>query len=215
MPRAATSAPSVDADAPPKRKGSRYWPWAQRMARTFALDVEKCPKCHGRMKLVALVQDPKRSPASCDTSASRASPPSAPPPERRPTPRPPSCGDSPSATTRPDHAANARVRPRGEIQPQSSRMRAARSSTRAHPKTFRRVREGFSTRPRLAKPRLFRLRSHHVGLHLAIQSAALTWTMLGPSSTGKVGPDACLIVRISTVSTRAWQDPHPQVPRSQ
>ena len=43
----------------PKRKGSRDWPWAQLMARSFALDVEKCPKCAGRMKLVALVQDPK------------------------------------------------------------------------------------------------------------------------------------------------------------
>ena len=29
------------------------------MARAFALDVEKCPKCGGRMKLMALVQDPK------------------------------------------------------------------------------------------------------------------------------------------------------------
>ena len=46
-------------DEKPKRKGSRYWPWAQLMARSFALDVEKCPKCEGRMKLVALVQDPK------------------------------------------------------------------------------------------------------------------------------------------------------------
>ena len=196
-------------------EGGVKWPWAQRMARTFALDVDKCPKCEGRMKLVALVQDPKSIARFLRHLGEPRATSAAPPPERRPTPRPPSCGDSPSATTRPDHAANARVRPRGEIQPQSSRMRAARSSTRAHPKTFRRVREGFSTRPRLAKTRLFRLRSHHVGLHLAIQSAALTWTMLGPSSTGKVGPDACLIVRISTVSTRAWQDPHPQVPRSQ
>ena len=46
-------------DDKPKRKGSHDWPWAQLMARTFALDVEKCPKCDGRMKLVALVQDPK------------------------------------------------------------------------------------------------------------------------------------------------------------
>jgi len=27
------------------------------MARSFAIDVEKCPKCEGRMKLVALVED--------------------------------------------------------------------------------------------------------------------------------------------------------------
>ena len=29
------------------------------MARAFAVDVEKCSKCEGRMKLVALVRDPK------------------------------------------------------------------------------------------------------------------------------------------------------------
>ena len=40
-------------------EGGVNWPWAQLMARSFALDVEKCPKCNGRMKLVTLVQDPK------------------------------------------------------------------------------------------------------------------------------------------------------------
>ena len=59
VPRQAAAEDDADSDAKPKRKGSRYWPWAQLMARTFALDVEKCPKCQGRMKLVALVQDPK------------------------------------------------------------------------------------------------------------------------------------------------------------
>ena len=43
----------------PKRKGGRYWPWAKLMARTFAVDVEQCPKCQCRMKLIALVQEPK------------------------------------------------------------------------------------------------------------------------------------------------------------
>ncbi len=59
VPHAAPPANDVESDGKPKRKGSRYWPWAQLMARTFAIDVEKCPKCEGRMKLVALVQDPK------------------------------------------------------------------------------------------------------------------------------------------------------------
>ena len=40
-------------------EGGVKWPWAQLMARSFALDVDKCPKCNGRMKLVTLVQDPK------------------------------------------------------------------------------------------------------------------------------------------------------------
>ena len=59
VPHAAKPANDVESDDKPKRKGSRYWPWAHRMARTFAIDVEKCPKCEGRMKLVALVQDHK------------------------------------------------------------------------------------------------------------------------------------------------------------
>jgi hypothetical protein len=41
------------------KKGSRYWPWAALMARTFKVDVEQCPRCEGRMKLVALVQEKK------------------------------------------------------------------------------------------------------------------------------------------------------------
>ena len=143
-------------------EGGVRWPWAQRMARTFALDVDKCPKCEGRMKLVALVQDPKRSPASCDTSASRASP--------RPRPRQ-------SAARLPDRgpAATHPRRPRGLITPPTpacareakfgrNRAECGRHGAQfePHPKTFRRVREEFSTRPRLDKPRLFRLRSSPV-----------------------------------------------------
>jgi len=40
-----------------KKKGCRYWPWAELMARTFELDVTVCPKCSGRLVLVALVND--------------------------------------------------------------------------------------------------------------------------------------------------------------
>ena len=40
----------------PQRVGG-YRPWAELLARTFALDVLQCPKCNGRMKLVALVTD--------------------------------------------------------------------------------------------------------------------------------------------------------------
>ncbi len=43
----------------PTRPRARYIPWAQLLKRTFALDVETCPSCQGRMKLVALVPDPK------------------------------------------------------------------------------------------------------------------------------------------------------------
>ena len=42
----------------PKRRGVRRL-WAELLARTFAIDVLQCPKCSGRMKLVAMVTDPK------------------------------------------------------------------------------------------------------------------------------------------------------------
>lgn len=37
-------------------KASGYRPWSELLKRTFALDVEACPTCKGRMKLVSLVQ---------------------------------------------------------------------------------------------------------------------------------------------------------------
>jgi hypothetical protein len=40
--------------------GSRYRPWAELLKRCFAIDVLQCPTCHGRMRLVALVTDPKQ-----------------------------------------------------------------------------------------------------------------------------------------------------------
>lgn len=39
VPGAALAAKEVEPDVEPKRKGSRYWPWAQLMARAFALDA--------------------------------------------------------------------------------------------------------------------------------------------------------------------------------
>jgi len=33
-------------------------PWAELLARTFAVDVLACPRCHGRMRLLAMVQEP-------------------------------------------------------------------------------------------------------------------------------------------------------------
>ena len=35
-----------------------YRPWAELLARTFAVDVLACPTCQGRMKLLALVKGP-------------------------------------------------------------------------------------------------------------------------------------------------------------
>jgi hypothetical protein len=53
-----SAAPATEAAEPkPTERRSSYWPWALLMRRTFVLDVLECPKCKGRMKLMALVTD--------------------------------------------------------------------------------------------------------------------------------------------------------------
>jgi hypothetical protein len=42
----------------PKHAGS-YRGWAELLKRTFDIDVLDCPKCHGRMKLLAMNTDAK------------------------------------------------------------------------------------------------------------------------------------------------------------
>jgi hypothetical protein len=37
--------------------GSRYRPWAELLRRTFAVDVETCPRCGGPMRLLAVITD--------------------------------------------------------------------------------------------------------------------------------------------------------------
>ena len=37
---------------------TRHMAWADLMRRCFGLDVLECPKCFGRMKLIALIEDP-------------------------------------------------------------------------------------------------------------------------------------------------------------
>ena len=49
-------APAVD---PPKRPIGTYRPWADLLKRTFDVDVLQCPKCKGRMTLLAVVTNPK------------------------------------------------------------------------------------------------------------------------------------------------------------
>ena len=41
-----------------KGTGGGYRPWAELLARTFAVDVLACPSCHGRMRLLAVIKDP-------------------------------------------------------------------------------------------------------------------------------------------------------------
>ena len=45
-------------DRPPECvDGSRYRPWAELLKRTFGIDVETCPRCGGRMRLLAVITD--------------------------------------------------------------------------------------------------------------------------------------------------------------
>ena len=57
-PRAAPVEATDEAE-PPKRAGSGYRPWAELLKRTFEVDVLECPKCKGRMKLLAMVTEPR------------------------------------------------------------------------------------------------------------------------------------------------------------
>ena len=38
--------------------GGGYRPWAELLARTFAVDVLVCASCHGRMRLLAVIKEP-------------------------------------------------------------------------------------------------------------------------------------------------------------
>jgi hypothetical protein len=55
-----TPEPPEAATHEPGRKGpgGGYRPWAELLARTFAVDVLVCPSCHGRMRLLAVIKEP-------------------------------------------------------------------------------------------------------------------------------------------------------------
>ena len=52
----AQAAASDEPDRPDHAAG--YSPWAELLARTYAVDVLSCPTCQGRVKLLALVKNP-------------------------------------------------------------------------------------------------------------------------------------------------------------
>ena len=37
----------------------RFWAWAALMRRAFDIDVLACPRCAGRMRLIATIEDPR------------------------------------------------------------------------------------------------------------------------------------------------------------
>ncbi len=55
----ANSLDPSDALPPAPRARPRHWAWAQLMERAFGIDVLACPRCAGRLRLVATVDDPQ------------------------------------------------------------------------------------------------------------------------------------------------------------
>ncbi len=53
---AAPHIPELCGEAPSR---PRYWAWADLMRRAFDLDVLACPRCGGRMRLIATIEDPR------------------------------------------------------------------------------------------------------------------------------------------------------------
>ncbi len=55
----ASSCAPCETSTCPESVGSRYRPWAELMKKTFAVDVEICPRCGGRMRLLAVITEPQ------------------------------------------------------------------------------------------------------------------------------------------------------------
>ena len=53
-----TLSPPATASPVPVPQKPRHWAWAHLMRHAFDLDVLACPRCGGRLRLVATVEDP-------------------------------------------------------------------------------------------------------------------------------------------------------------
>ena len=58
--QAGVAPPKNDSGKPKKKRGCqpRNYPWAQLLKRVFEFDVLACPRCGGRLRIIATVQDP-------------------------------------------------------------------------------------------------------------------------------------------------------------
>ena len=70
----------------------RYWSWARLMQRAFELDVLACPRCGGRLRLIATVEVPREIREVLDALALSTEP------VDRADPPSPSVGATPSAS---------------------------------------------------------------------------------------------------------------------
>ncbi len=59
VPSSPSPKPESAGDTKPAPTGCRYRPWAELLKRTFAIDVLVCPRCQGRLRLVAMMTEPK------------------------------------------------------------------------------------------------------------------------------------------------------------
>jgi hypothetical protein len=75
IPRTSDDHPTCAPTASPTHR-SRYRPWLELLKRTFAIDLEMCPRCGGHMKILALVN----SPASIERFLRHLGEPTEPPP---------------------------------------------------------------------------------------------------------------------------------------
>ncbi|MGH7392375.1 MAG: transposase [Candidatus Rokuibacteriota bacterium] len=80
---AATAEPpcSSTAEETAARPAPRYWSWARLMQRAFEIDVLACPRCGGRLRLIATVEDPHAIREILDALALSPHPRCAPPPD--------------------------------------------------------------------------------------------------------------------------------------
>ena len=59
MPKPPTQEPAAATAEPDRtRQTGGYRPWAELLARTFAVDVLTCLNCQGRMRLLAVIKEP-------------------------------------------------------------------------------------------------------------------------------------------------------------
>ena len=58
MPQVPQEVPGASDEPGTLERGRANRPWAELLTRTFAADVLSCPRCQGRMRLLAMVKEP-------------------------------------------------------------------------------------------------------------------------------------------------------------
>ena len=86
VPPAKASLPaSPSGDDTTAKPTPRHWSWARLMQRAFEIDVLACPRCGGRLRLIATVEDPRAIREVLDALACSTEAMDRAPPPRRPS----------------------------------------------------------------------------------------------------------------------------------